>query len=115
MARRRDVHDVHFVQCRLLGHAWDEVVSDLVRHGRRTLPGQRMSFRCVRCGTVRDEVWSRDGDLVSRRYIYAEDYQFAKGDRVYAPVFRQVYLIEKGKAGAPVLAWNIRTPIKKEG
>ena len=73
-----------------------------------------MAFRCVRCGTERLEVWNSKGELVTRRYDYSEHYQFAKGERVFAPVFRQVYLVERKRSGHQVLSWNIPTPIRRE-
>ena len=114
MAQRQKVNEVYFVQCRLLGHAWDEIPSDLKKHGRRRLTGLRMAFRCVRCGTVREELWNSRGELVTRNYDYSENYQFARGSRVFAPVFRQVYLVERQKSGAPTLSWKTPTPIRPE-
>ena len=73
------LNDVFFVQCRLLGHAWDEIPSNISdKGGKKWIPGQRMSFRCVRCGTIRNEVWSKVGELVTRSYDYTEHYTFAK-------------------------------------
>lgn len=109
----KKTYTVHFVQCRLLGHAWDEIPSDLSIKGKRVLTGERMSFRCVRCQTVREEVWNIKGELSMRRYIYADNYQFGKGGRIYAPQFRQTYLSERKKSGAEVLSYHVRTPIGK--
>lgn len=59
-----------YVQCRSLGHSWDDIPV--------TSPssfGVYMWFRCTRCTSERRDIISPfSGDLLSRKYIYAEGY-----------------------------------------
>lgn len=64
-----------YVRCRTLAHAWDDVPSP-----RRPPWGVLMALRCVRCGTIREDIVNRfDGELMSRNYVYPEGYRDSDG------------------------------------
>lgn len=59
-----------FLQCRLLGHQWD-----VAPNGRTPPFGDMITLRCGRCGSVREDIVSRRfGELLARRYDYADGY-----------------------------------------
>ena len=63
--------------CRLLGHAWDEVAGNWTP----LFGGDPHTFRCARCDTERREVWGTNtGELVSRNYVYTQGYQYERGE-----------------------------------
>jgi hypothetical protein len=63
------------VYCRTLGHSWD----DYLPMKRPAKFGDRLSFRCVRCATVRHDIVSWvDGQLLDRQYEYPDDYHLAE-------------------------------------
>lgn len=62
----------------MLRHSWDEVPSDWAG---TTTSGVPFTVRCQRCGTERRDLLGRNtGELVARRYIYAEGYHINSGD-----------------------------------
>lgn len=62
----------NFEKCRLLGHAWDEIVpADLPLYINRRVA---VYWRCERCATVRRETYNRMGDIDTRKYIYPDGY-----------------------------------------
>lgn len=64
--------DSNLLRCRTLGHAWDDFVPQGMK---RAAFGTRLSFRCVRCTTIRHDICSWiDGSLVSRSYQYPDVY-----------------------------------------
>lgn len=69
------------VECRLLGHWWDDVTGLVDGPKVRYLHGRRKELRCARgCGTTRHEVWGvREGTLTMRSYDYDEHYPDAGG------------------------------------
>lgn len=83
MTRRQAGYD----RCRALGHAWYEVDAD------RPPPfGFYFWTKCESCDTMRKDIRTRWGDLLSRSYEYEEDYkdteQHTRGDwyaRLMAP------------------------------
>jgi len=71
------------VECGVIGHAWDDVSGSgggVDKGGKKVLQGaKRKVFRCTRCGTVREEAWSKvTGQLMSRAYEYPDDYKLPK-------------------------------------
>jgi len=74
--------------CRTLGHAWDQVPADSApRTG-----GDPFWCRCVRCGTERhDAVSYSTGELIGRRYVYADGYLHAFDDDFEITPTRQDY------------------------
>jgi len=63
--------DPTHVKCRSYGHAWDEFNPiDL----EAPLYGWRLSLRCTRCHTERHDNIDFKGQVMGRRYIYAEGY-----------------------------------------
>lgn len=65
-----------FVRCRL-SHAGWENISGLFDPSRKRVirTGQRVTWRCIGCGTERREVWTANGQLEERTYAYPEGYQ----------------------------------------
>jgi hypothetical protein len=60
-----------YVECRALGHSWDQVEDD--RTWRQF--GVACQFRCTRCYTVRRDVISpATGELLYRSYSKPDDY-----------------------------------------
>jgi hypothetical protein len=72
-----------YVECRTLLHAWDEISYDgqaPVRWRTATRSTVVLQFRCIRCGTIRYDVWSKvTGDLIERTYHTPEGYALPKG------------------------------------
>lgn len=67
--------DTSFVECRTLGHAWDMMPGGWNGKGKTTLDGKRIGFRCLRCPTIKLELWSEyTGELLTRRYEHPEGY-----------------------------------------
>jgi hypothetical protein len=75
--------DTEFVQCRALLHAWDDIPYDGGAPKRWRVARRHVNvlqFRCLRCGTIRYDVWSKvTGELVERVYRTPEGYALPKG------------------------------------
>lgn len=68
--------DEGYLSCRLFGHVWDRA-PNRQPIGRRYLAGERITLECLRCSTIREEVWSRaTGECIQRRYDYPEGYKY---------------------------------------
>lgn len=65
-----------FVECRVLGHAWDKF-TPVYRSNFKELE----HFRCVRCTSEKHEAINIYGDIIYRKYDYVEGYQYAKDER----------------------------------
>lgn len=68
-----DIHDLPtpHLKCRVFGHSWDEYTPAT----KRKPPfGWRLSSICVSCGTERHDIIGATGDVVSREYVYPNDY-----------------------------------------
>ena len=63
-----------FQLCRGTGHQWD-IFNDFFR--TRPVVGFLLSLRCVRCGTVRNDVLDGWGTTHQRSYRYPEGYLFS--------------------------------------
>jgi hypothetical protein len=59
--------------CRTTGHQWD-VFNDFF--SRRPSFGYMISLRCMRCGTVRNDVVDAYGFTLGRRYRYPAGYSY---------------------------------------
>lgn len=59
----------HYVECRTLGHSWDQIPST-----RRPTSGILMTFRCVRCTSIREDTLNSLYEVVARRYVKPDDY-----------------------------------------
>lgn len=74
---------LEWIECRTLLHAWEEIPYDGLapqRWRQATRSTIVLQFRCLRCGTIRYDVWSRvTGDLVERTYHTPEGYALPKG------------------------------------
>jgi hypothetical protein len=72
-----------WIECRTLLHAWENVPynGEAPRRWRTaTRSTTILQFRCLRCGTIRYDVWSNvTGDLVERAYRTPEGYSLPKG------------------------------------
>lgn len=67
--------DTSFVQCRTLGHAWDMAPGGWDGKGKSYLDGKRILFRCMRCPTIKKELWGEhSGEMLTRTYEYPEGY-----------------------------------------
>lgn len=74
-----------FRKCRTLLHSWDHVPHPSVLAPRAlTLESPSaldVWFRCTRCHTHRRDTIDRTtGDVIARRYLYAEGYRHSYGD-----------------------------------
>jgi hypothetical protein len=74
--------DKPFLTCRMQrAHALDDVTGIDTLPGAqnpitRYLRGSRLLFRCLRCGTYREDVISRvTGDVMARRYVHPKGYE----------------------------------------
>ena len=68
-SRARDLSDT-FLDCRSLGHAWQQCAPD-----RKPQFGELQVFQCLRCLSIRDDlVSSKYGELLSRGYRMAPGY-----------------------------------------
>ena len=65
------------LQCRIFGHAWDEVpVGKVIDSYEHPLHYRNVvTLQCLRCETARIDAWNRWGGLGGRRYIYPDDYR----------------------------------------
>ena len=84
-----------FDACRTYSHAWDRfnpIDMDAPWYG------WRLSLRCLRCGSERhDNIAYGTGEIMGRRYIYAEGYQYKGEDTPKKEQFREA-LFEKLRA-----------------
>lgn len=64
------------LECRDSNHAWSKLPADPARRSQLFRDGMYERIReCTRCTTKRIDVYTiRTGELVSRRYDYADDY-----------------------------------------
>lgn len=68
-SRARELPD-HFLDCRSLGHAWQQCAPD-----RKPKFGELQVYQCLRCLSIRDDmVSSKFGELLSRGYRMAPGY-----------------------------------------
>lgn len=72
MARTTRAHErMEYQRCRAIGHRWESIPV--------TQPpafGAAIDLRCENCATVRRDIISRpSGILISRYYVYPEEYQ----------------------------------------
>lgn len=74
MTRRRDVDDAlaqlppNHLRCRDYGHAWTP-------YSAYRIPGGfNRRMRCRDCGSVREQVLDRTGDVLKGHYVYADGY-----------------------------------------
>lgn len=68
-SRARELPD-HFLDCRSLGHAWQQCAPD-----RKPQFGELQVYQCLRCLSIRDDlVSSKYGELLSRGYRMAPGY-----------------------------------------
>ena len=72
-----------WIECRTLLHAWEQLPYDggaPKRWAHATRSTTVLEFRCLRCGTLRYDVWSNvTGDLVERAYRTPEGYSLPEG------------------------------------
>lgn len=68
-SRARDLSDT-FLDCRSLGHAWQQCQAD-----RKPQFGELFVYQCQRCLSIRDDIISaKYGELLSRGYRMAAGY-----------------------------------------
>jgi hypothetical protein len=58
-----------YLECRELGHNWRPHVVQWNDNG-----GYDRSLRCTRCRTVREQVLSNRGAVISSQYVYPDGY-----------------------------------------
>lgn len=72
-----------WIECRALLHAWEQIPYDGAAPRRwrtATRSTTILLFRCLRCGTLRYDVWSNvTGDLIERAYRTPEGYSLPQG------------------------------------
>lgn len=69
MPNKRDTEQ--YIRCALLGHEWEDYPQDEWMPDMNSIIDLPVSFRCVRCDTVKRELWGRNtGEVVSRFYQY---------------------------------------------
>jgi len=74
-----------FIRCRVMRHSWDDYSPTGLR---KPSWGTRVSFRCLRCGTERHDIYNSLGEVGYRRYVYPAGYQYARDERPSAAEFR---------------------------
>lgn len=84
VSRSESIRIEKYAECGSLGHAWDDVDSTTWRPDW----GNPVTFRCMRCGGERREIWNRRGDMGNRHYSMPEDYKWSKGQRPSRSDFR---------------------------
>jgi hypothetical protein len=84
-----------FVQCRILGHMWDEATGLIGKIDWGKTPGNKYAFRCERCSTERYEIWGAFGQLVVRWYEYDAGYALGKVELPGEMTMRQAMRVEK--------------------
>lgn len=62
----------NLLRCRTFGHLWEEFVPVGVR---RPSFGFRYALLCTSCGTERFDIIATTGDVVHRKYYYADGYK----------------------------------------
>lgn len=92
---RKELHSLtdDFVLCRTIGHSWDDVTGLVDRE--RVTGAWSLSLRCIRCTTERHDLVNYQGEVVERRYIYAEGYTRLK-ERVFRDELRRELMRRKG-------------------
>jgi hypothetical protein len=65
--RVSQVSDAH-LNCRIIGHGWRYL--DAWKEGK----GFRQTLRCPGCKTVREDKIASNGDVISKKYKYADGY-----------------------------------------
>lgn len=63
-----------YLRCRAIGHAWDDFNPI---NKRPPSFGWLMAFRCTRCFTERSDLIDSLGRLITRYYVYHDDYREA--------------------------------------
>ena len=89
-----------FLICRVIGHAWDETTGLISNRKPIYLYGRRFTFRCIRCTTIRYDVYSTaNGELMTRDYEYPDGYHIGKfeGDGTLRMKLRVEMMVRKGK------------------
>lgn len=73
-----------YVVCRCVGHAWSRI------EATRTPPfGVLLTWECMRCSTIRDDIVDRyRGALLSRSYRYADGYRVPSDQQGHSGVKR---------------------------
>lgn len=65
-----------YVKCRAYGHAWDQIPTK-----RRPEWGTLLTFRCIRCTGIREDILNAYYDLSHRNYDMPEGYKTDKRTR----------------------------------
>lgn len=81
---------VEFLDCRGLGHAWQQANPTMSHEGNEAL-----AFVCLRCHTVRHDFIGGDGYLTRRHYHYPPRYSLKKLDSGDRPVSARALRIER--------------------
>lgn len=70
------------LQCRIFGHAWDEVPIGRVVDSYTSPMEYRVviALECMRCKTARIDAWNRWGTLGARKYVYPDAYKALNED-----------------------------------
>ena len=87
-----------YVECRVLGHAWEDVTGMPGGKVRRVeyLTGRRMRFRCTRCTMERHETWSElTGELIARQYDQPGGYKLGRVELPSDVTMRQAMRVER--------------------
>ncbi len=96
MARKKSVNAYEYVSCRASGHSWDQIPTV-----RKPEWGTLLTFRCIDCHMVREDVIDAYGNLSHRNYIRPEGYEWegevTRADWRQALVVKNGAMVKKGK------------------
>lgn len=73
----RITRNIEFVECRTLGHAWEQIPRKVREHD---WSGYGFALRCVRCGCERFDDFDHLGQLSHRKYDHPEGYHMARDE-----------------------------------
>ena len=83
-----------YIRCRTLGHSWFDTDSN---HWTASF-GVPLTLRCERCMMERrDSVRWDTGELLSRRYVRPNNYQYGPGESPTRSEFRRLLLELRGE------------------
>lgn len=95
MKKADDVAEVNdkFLMCRVKGHRWEHQTDEITAGDKHKVREVTRHWTCYGCTTeVLEVIGFPSFDVVRRRYIYPDGYQFdvaAMGGRVFRPEVRR--------------------------
>lgn len=84
MSVRFSANEYKASRCKAIGHDWD-----LVPNNRRAPWGSLMTLRCTECHSVREDIYSFNGELTHR--VYEQPDWYKDVDQYSKAVWRSIY------------------------